>query len=361
MVAAVAVLLLGLIVWSYRGSPPPAGVEDVESLRALWFHLQLATVAVAGLILMLGVKGWRLGALLAALAAELLVLHGPANPSLPQSDFYPTTPAIAFLQEHASGSRIAGIEDHLLPNVASIYGLADLRISNPLKPRLYVAAVAPVSTSPWTTEHALAFEEHPIYQLLGVRWIVTPPHYRTVHGLRQVFHDSTVRIFERKRALPLLFLPESAEDPGAVPWADWIAGNPRFDVRAVVLPAPGQPAAWSASRPEESTLEILAQQPARFSVRALLAEDRLLASSVYQDQGWHLLLDGRPHALLLANGPFLAAWLPSGEHRVEALYRASGLIPGLTMAALALTGMAAWLGEPGRVEPPAHHPDPPLP
>ncbi|HEX3552340.1 MAG TPA: YfhO family protein [Thermoanaerobaculia bacterium] len=365
-VAAVAVLLLGLIAWSYHGSPPPAGVEDVESLRALWLHLQLAVVAVAGVILMLGVKGWRLGALLAALVAELLILHGPSNPSLPRRDFYPRTPAIAFLQEHAAGSRIAGIEDHLLPNVASVYGLADLRISNPLKPRLYVDAVAPVSTSPLATEHALAFEEHPLYQLLGVRWIIAPPQYRAVHGLRQVFHDSTVRIFERKRALPLLFLPESAEVPGAVPWADWIARNPRFDVRAVVLPAPGRPAAWSASRPEESTLEILAQQPARFSVRVLLAEDRLLASSVYQDQGWHLLLDGRLHPTLAANGPFLAAWLPTGEHRVEVLYRAPGLIPGLMLAALALTGVAAWLVKPrllrpGRVEPPTHRPDPPLP
>jgi hypothetical protein len=318
-------------------------VEDVESLRAFWLHLQLATVAVAGMVLMLGVKGWRLGALLAVLAAELLILHGPANPSLPRRDFYPVTPAIAFLREHAAGSRIAGLGEHLLPNAASVYGLADLRVSNPLKPRLYAAAVAPVSVEAMATEQTLAVEEHPIYQLLGVRWIVAPPGLRAIHGLRQELHDSTMRIFERKRTLELLFLPESVEAPGAVPWEDWIARNPRFDVRALVPPVAGRPAAWTASRPEESTLEVLGLQPARLSARALLAEDRLLASSIYQDQGWHLLLDGRPHPTLVANGPFLAAWLPAGEHRVEAIYRAPGLIPGLMLAALALTGVAAWL------------------
>ncbi|HEV7503648.1 MAG TPA: YfhO family protein [Thermoanaerobaculia bacterium] len=342
-VAACAVLLLGLVVWGYRGSPPPAGAEDIESLRAFWFGMQLATVAVAGIAMMSRVKVWRLGALLVLVAAELLVVHGPANPALPRRDFYPVTPAVAFLQEHAAGSRIAGLEVQLLPNSASVYGLPDFRISNPLKPKLYVNVVAPASLSPWTTEHTLAFEEHPIYQLLGVRWIVAPSRYRAIHGLKQVFHDSTARIFERKRAVPILFLPESAEVPGTVPWTDWIAKNPRFDVRAVVLPVPGRPAAWSASRPDDSTLEILAQQPARFSVRAMLAENRLLATSIYQDQGWHLLMDGWPHFTLVANGPFLAAWLPAGRHRLEAIYRAPGLIPGLMLAALALVGMTAWL------------------
>ncbi|MFY9826881.1 MAG: hypothetical protein WAM82_36340, partial [Thermoanaerobaculia bacterium] len=143
-VAAVAVLLLGLIAWGYRGSPPPPGMGDLESLRVLWLGLQLAAVAVAGIILMSRVKAWRLGALLVLVAAELLALHGPANPVLPRRDFYPVTPALAFLQEHAGdGSRIAGIEEQLLPNAASVYGLADLRISNPLKPKLYVAILAP--------------------------------------------------------------------------------------------------------------------------------------------------------------------------------------------------------------------------
>ncbi|HEX4961070.1 MAG TPA: YfhO family protein [Thermoanaerobaculia bacterium] len=359
MVAAAAVLLLGLIAWGYHVSPPPATVENVESLRAFWLRLQLSAVALAAIVLMLRMKGWHLGALIAVLAGELLILHGPANPMLPRRDFYPVTPAVAFLQEHAAGERITGLVDQLLPNAASVYGLADVRISNPLKPRIYVEAVAPLSASPWATEHVLTVREHLLYQLLGVRWIVTPPQFRAVHGLRQVFHDSTARIFERKRTLPLLFLPESAEAAGGMRWTDWIASNPDFGARALVPSLPGRSAAWSAARPEESVFEILRQSPARFSARALLAEDRLLASSIYQDGGWALLLDGRPRPTLTTNGPFLAAWLPAGEHRVEAIYRAPGLIVGVILAALALAGMAGWVVRPPKLLTPSPLPAPP--
>jgi hypothetical protein len=346
-VAGASLLLLDLIAWGYLGSPPPAGNEGIASLRAFWLGLQLATVALAAAALLWKRAGMN-AFLLVLASAELIAIHRPANPSLPRSGFYPTTPSIAFLQEHAAGSRIAGLADRLLPNSASVYGLADIRVSNPFKPALYAAAVAPVSASATTTEQILMKPEHPLYQLLGVRWIVAPPRFKGYPGVRAVFRDSTARIFEREKVLPLLFLPESTEGPGAVPWASWIAANPDFAARALVDPAPGRPEAWTASRPGESAVEILALQPARLSSRALLAEDRLLASSVYQDGGWHLLLDGRPVPTVRANGPFLAAWLPAGEHRVEAIYRAPGLMPGLALAALAWTALIGWLARPAR-------------
>jgi hypothetical protein len=310
-------------------------------------------VAATGIILMMrGGSERRARALpillLVLVAAELLVIHGPANPSLPRDTFFPTTPAIAFIQQQADGARMVGLVDQLLPNGAGVYGLADIRVSNPLKPQAYVTAVGPVSVSSLTTEHIISVVEHPIFQLLGVRWVLSPPGFKRIHGLRLAFHDPAARVFERRRSLPLLFLPESAEIPGAMPWTEWIAKNPDFAARALVSPVRGRPAAWTASRPQDSTLQILVQQPARFAARALLAEDRLLATSVYQDGGWHLLLDGEPHPTFAANGPFLAAWLPAGEHRMEMIYRAPGLIPGLMLAALALTALAGWLLGPVR-------------
>jgi hypothetical protein len=245
----------------------------------------------------------------------------------------------------------------MLPNANLVYGLADIRISNPLKPFPYVQAVSPVSTSIRLTEHILRVPEHPIYQLLGVRYVVTPPRMQSVPGLRQVFHDPTGRIFEREKVLSRLFLPESAEGAGAKPWPAWLATNPDFSARALVSTS----TAWTAARPGDSTLEVLAVKPARVIARARLVEERLLASSVYQDGngqdgGWRLLLDGRPHALQTANGPFAAAWLPAGEHRVELIYRAPGLASGLVLAAIALAGLAAWMLQP--IATPRSLPDP---
>jgi hypothetical protein len=367
-------ILLGAITWGYLLS---VDVKALASLRWFWMGVQLAAVAGAAGLMAFGgppprpspasgrggknespsspgeggqermgeegrggegLNAWQTTALCALVAIELLVIHRPANPSLPRSAYYPTTPLVRFLQENAGSSRIAGLANRMLPNANLVYGLADLRISDPLKPFAYVQAVGPVSASIRSTEHVLMKTDHPIYQLLGVRWVVAPPRMSSIPGLRAAFRDPTGRVFERERVLPRLFLPESAESAGGKPWFSWLAANPDFATRALLASTPG----WTAAQPGGSALEILAAGSVRLEARARLAEQRLLASSVYQDGGWRLLLDGRPHPVLTANGPFVAAWLPAGEHRMDLVYRAPGLIAGLGLAALAMAGLAAW-------------------
>src|SRR4051794_22653779 len=304
---------------------------------------------------------WRAAILCALVAAELLVFHQPANPSLPRSAYYPVTPLIRFLQENADGTRIAGLETRILPNAAAVYGLADVRISDPLKPFAYAQAVGPVSAAVRSTEHVLMIPEHPLYQLLGVRWVVAPPRMNSIPGLRRAFHDPTGRIFEREKVLPRLFLPASTETAGAEGWPAWLAANPDFAARALVPPSAGRPAVWTAARPEDSMVQILAMEPARLVAQARLAEERLLASSVYQDGRWRLLLDGRPFPLGTADGPFLAAWLPAGEHRVEMVYRAPGFLTGLALGAVALASLTLRLLGPGPSSPRPSSPCPPPP
>ncbi|HEY3571601.1 MAG TPA: YfhO family protein [Thermoanaerobaculia bacterium] len=349
-VLVTAAVLLGLIAWGYLLS---VDVKELAALRWFWMGTQLAVVAGAGLVLYLGCRRASTLALCALVAVELLLFHRPANPSLPRSAYYPVTPLIRFLQENADGTRIAGLDNRLLPNALAVYGLADVRISNPLKPFAYAQALGPVSAAVRSTEHILTVPEHPLYQLFGARWVVAPPRMRSIPGLRQVFHDPTGRIFERDRVLPRFFLPASTETAGDQGWPAWLAANPDFAVRALVPPSPGRPAVWTAARPQDSTLQILSMQPARLVARARLAEERLLASSVYQDGGWRLLLDGRPFPLGTADGPFLAAWLPAGEHRVELVYRAPGFLAGLVLGAVAMAGMVGWfVGPTARRSPP---------
>jgi hypothetical protein len=347
-------ILLGAIAWAYWwGDRLPVDVQALRALRWLWLGLQLAVVAGTAGLMAFGATSGRRGnfaslALCALVAIELIVIHRPANPSLPRSAYYPVTPLVRFLQDNAGGTRVAGLANRILANALTVYGLADVRISNPLKPFPYVQAIGPASASIRSTEHILTRPEHPIYQLFGVRWLVAPPRMQPVPGLRQAFHDPTGRIFEREKVLARLFLPESAEAEGATPWPAWLAANPDFAARALIPPSAIRPALWKAARPQDSTIEILALRSARIIARARLAEARLLASSVYQDGqaqegGWRLLLDGHPHAVQTADGPFVAAWLPAGEHRVELIYRAPGFLEGLGLAAVALAGMVAWL------------------
>jgi hypothetical protein len=76
--------------------------------------------------------------------------------------------------------------------------------------------------------------------------------------------------------------------------------------------------------------------------RGRLAEPRLLASSVYQDGHWLLLVNGIRHETVIADGPLVAAWLPAGRQRIDLLYRPRIFILGCVLAALALAAAAAW-------------------
>ncbi|HEY9422176.1 MAG TPA: YfhO family protein, partial [Thermoanaerobaculia bacterium] len=229
-VTACGALLLGLISWGYLSSPE---VDDLLGLRRFWMGLGIATVALTAVIFALKKQaGERLSWALATLVAlELIVLHRPANPSMPREEFYPTTPVIGYLQQNAGSYRVAGLADRLLPNSSALYGLADIRISNPFKPGMYVQALGPVSASSNTTEHILIKPEHPLYQLLGVRYLIGRLRYQAAKGQKSVFKDLGSRVFEREKVLERLFLPESAVAPEDQPWPEWLASNRDFAAR----------------------------------------------------------------------------------------------------------------------------------
>lgn len=338
-VIPLALLLTGVIAWGYLAHPGP----ELSNLRYGTLALQLGVLAVAAFLL--ARRRSSLAALLGVAAIELLILHGPANPTAPAALFYPRTPSIAFLEERTdSWHRIAGFGPALRPNFASVYGLADPRSSNPIKPAPYVEAIRRINRFPGRPTDGFTNPGDPLYGLLGVRFVMTAPRVRLPRPLRLVDRRPGAWIYRRPGALPRLFLPASAA-PCGEDWGSCTATIRDFAEAAAVRP-PGD--AWSAKDPRGSSLSLGELQPARMGARAFLAEPRLLAGSVYQDGGWKLLINGKPQPTILANGPFVAAWLPAGESAVDLLYRPPGFFLGMLLAALGLAaGAVSWVPPPG--------------
>ena len=87
--------------------------------------------------------------------------------------------------------------------------------------------------------------------------------------------------------------------------------------------------------------------PAEIRARAHLSAPRLLATSVLQDGGWKLLVAGRRLPTTLADGPFVAAWLPPGDAHLALLYRPRAFVLGILVAAAVLAAAAAlWVPPP---------------
>jgi hypothetical protein len=315
-----------------------------------WLAVQLGALVAAAVLLLVALiprhRRWLPWALCGVIAAELLVVHGPTVPLAPRRLAYPVTPPVRFLLDHLrdGDARMVGVGQAFLANFPTVYGLTDARIDNPSLPDGYTHVtwmlrrqfLAPVFSRP----------SHPVYDLLGVRYVIVRSGVKL--PLPMVFRHPAGWIFERPRALPRLFLPAAVEIHQGGPWAPWLDRNRDFAARALVQWSPERGAGWRSRAPGSSAVILESLQPEHLRARALLTERRLLASSIYQDGHWVLLVDGERTPMIVANGPFIAAWLPPGDWRLDLVYRPPAFVAGCLLAALALAAAAAWWVPPPR-------------
>ena len=344
----IGVALAALIAWAYLAHPGPDPAV-LAGLRYGSLALQLVSLGVAVLLLAGRFSSWRAWGLATVVAAELLFFHAPANPPVTADLYYPETPPITFLQKRLDPwHRMAGLGPALRPNFASVYGFADPRSSNPTKPTAYLEAIQRISAFRIRATDGFTAPADPLYGLLGVHFLMTPPREWLSAPYRLVSRRGGTWIHQNRQALPLLFLPASATACPGPGWSACTAGVRDFGEQAVLreLPHPR----WATADPPASSLGLGTIRPAWLRAQAHLAEPRLLASSVYQDGNWKLLIDGKPSPTILANGPFVAAWLSPGapgDAGIDLLYRPGSFVLGLAVAALGLAaGVAFWVPPP---------------
>jgi hypothetical protein len=340
LLAVAALVAGGAVAWGYVAHPNPGNPSYLTELRYGWMAAQLAQIALAAGLVLLALRrptgesrpaaAWLPWSLAAIAGVELLALNQPANPVNPRRLAYPVRPPIRFLMDHVEDTRIVGIGPAFRASLPAVYGLNDLRIDNPSVPDLYVYLTTPLARQ--TLVPSFARPRHPLYDLLGVRYVVTSPQRNLPYP--RVFAHESGWIFERPTALPRLFLPARVQILREPNWFDWVSTNADFSRRALVTPSPGRDRRWRAERPRASTLAVHLPEPEHVRGEAKLAEPRLIASSVFQDGHWRLLVDGAVQPTVLANGPFVAAWVREGEHRIDLLYRPRPFILGCLLSAL---------------------------
>jgi hypothetical protein len=310
----IAALGLGiLLLWGYLVVGDP-GDSRLEVFRLGWLRWQLRFLILAALVLVIAASWRRRGRSLAVVgvaavvAAELLLIHRPANPPMPRRLTLPVTGPVRFLQAEP-GYRMAALGRALPPNLASLYGLTDARIYNPVAPQAYVTATAPITVAWHGEQPELGKPGHPLYPRLGVRYLLAAPDAALPPPLQRVYADPDASVWGVPGAQPRLYLS------GPVG----------------LLQIPRLEDSWITARGRA--------EPAQ-----------RLGSSLYQDGGWRLLLDRRSHPTAMSEGAFLAAPLPAGRWRLDLLYRPRGFLWGCVLAAFGLAaGAAAFVPPPGKL------------
>src|SRR5436305_3101081 len=306
LIAAVA---LGLVIaWGYLAHPDPLDPGRLAVFRLGWLRWQLRFLGLAALLLV-GTASWRrpgrslaVTGVAVAILAELLLLHGPANPPMPRRLALPVNGPLLFLQEklgrgaeRGPGFRMAAFGQDLPPNLASLYGLTDARIYNPMAPQAYVERLAPVVFG-WRGEiPVLAAPGHPFYGRPAVRSFLAPPDVQLPPPLQEVFADADGAVWQQPGARRALFL---------------------------------------AAVPPSGSLSIPCLEDAWITASLDLDQPQRLGSVLYQDGGWRLLVNGVARPTEVDQETFLAAGLPAGESRVDLVYRPKGFLWGWVAAAL---------------------------
>ncbi len=327
-VAALAMALGGLLAWAYLSFPHPENPDLLAVLRIGWLHWQLRFL-LAGALLLFLLPRRRATAYAVAflLATELCLAHGSAYPPMPRLAAWPTPPPLEDLISLARpGDRVLGLGDTLPPNLASLYGLTDLRIYNPMAPASYGRLLAPALENPGADLPRVRDMSAPLWAMLDAEWALTPPGTVLSPPFAFVSEHSSGALYRRTDALPRFFLGrgEGAQAERGRGVARWkITGWPQGNVRPLKASLAFQGPAVGGS------LNLDQEGPLFASIFQHGPRNPLLRTG-----GWRVLLDGGLAETLPGHEPLLAVWLPGRTRRLDFVYRPPGFLLGCWLAAL---------------------------
>jgi hypothetical protein len=320
----------------------------------------------------------RWGLLVAVVAADLLWYGRGYNSSTSRAIYTPTTDLLAalpdaeaqirerkllyppsrqlgFLQAQPKPFRILGGDyPTLLPNLASVYGIEDVRgyqslylarynrLARLIDGKDYTRVASEGGTS-FRVYLTSAYTHRRLLDMLNVEYLVFPPGSKNpplYEPLELVQQNDEGTIYRNPQVLPRAWLVHSAE---VIPDDDQqlvrIARNDfdpaRFAVLPVAPPALGTPSVDDQIGPLE-------YGPNRLQLWARTGSPALLIVSDAYTPDWQVEVDGQPATLYRANYALRGVWLPEGTHEISFNYRPRSFLIGGIVSIVAVLCLVAY-------------------
>jgi hypothetical protein len=318
-------------------------------IQYLWF-LALLTAAAMVTHRWLRSGGSGLGiALLGIQLVSLLPLAATYNPIIDTRLFYPLPPLLRWIQaeEARNPGRVL-----MTINLPMIYGLHGVAGYDGMTPRDIERAIRPdgapinlVGNMP-IVEPAVFFS--PVRDLLGIRYVVTPPTVALqARELSLVYDAPDGRVYRNDAALPRTFVVSRARCGSDATILQLIRER-AVDFRREVLLANCDEARAAEFPAGRSDAVIQHYSSTHILVRATLDQPGYLVLTDTWFPGWSARVDGTDVPLTRADYAFRAVHLPAGQHTVEFRYRPTSLRLGLAMSVVAAVAAAGLAWYPGR-------------
>ncbi len=355
--------LLG--AWRGAIAQLPVGQLDPGSASVAAAGSLVRWVVIAGLALgagFLALRSPRLGpaclVVLVLLAlADVVTIDRGYQPALPKSLADP--PAPAALAAARSTGRLAAPGVDLAPNLAELYGRADVRVEDLPELDRYSRLVEAFGGSVLRAfgdtvlppdralgEAGATGSTRTLLDLLGATQIIDQGGTRPAGpGLRVAFAAPGQRLIDNAKAVPRAF--------GAYAWRPVAGLGPALSAlrgqsaaaltrRPVIERAPGPAPAGPSPPPARALVTASSDTAVTVSVR-LDRPGYVVLDDLYYP-GWSARVDGRPARILAANGAFRAVAAGPGSHVVRFVYRPASVWIGGALTLAGLAGAAGLLG-----------------
>jgi hypothetical protein len=325
-----------------------AAMPGSLALASVGWWLVLATGLMGALALVgrRAIPRWLPAAAIVLLAGfDMLHFAHGYQPMGPARLTPPRTPAIAYLQRHRDGGRIAGVQHAVPPDWSTIYGLRDARGYDAPQPSMRFLELwrtfAPDQPG-WRPFDVPAISPRALRVLgaLGARYLVEAPEAPPA-GLRAAYRggDATILVnpFAMPRAIVAARLAVAGDEHAEIAAVASAGFDPRRDVVVRRDELAGSHAAGVAG----GRVAIERERNARVALRATLPHAGVVVLDDAIAPGWSVTIDGKPARALRADVVVRGVVVPSGRHEIVWSYRVPGLRLG---AALSLIGVLALLG-----------------
>ena len=321
--------------------------------------IELALIALAGILALLWRQGRYLGPVVMVVGASIALYHGaPQLGPRPAFD-WTATPAVAWLQQQAGQQRVASFFSNavLLPNTNAPFGLYNLAhrdIMQSCRYRLFLALASERSvvsgphqpTCSTIPSSELTGVNADLLGLAGVRyvidtrgeadpsagiWTMVPkPDRAGLAALAVAREFPGVRIYELPAVLPRAYFVGAAGARAIAP-ADPVAAlavmqREALDYRHIVLleteslPWPTAGATPVPGEARQGMVAIEQYRHDRLRMRVVASEPGYLVLSNLWYPGWRATVDDTATDILPANYALQAVPVAAGEHRVVLRY-----------------------------------------
>jgi hypothetical protein len=340
VVLTVAAVLMIATAWFWR-MQVSIGVDP----KLLIAGAAAEGIGIAMLLAALGSSSRRVAVALivVAIAGQRLVEDGNIHPTLPRRMFYPSVPLIASVPRDPL-YRFTAIGNMVIPNVATMYGLEDIRGYSAMTFIPYVETMPLWCPTQKRTYHDVSDLSLPFLSFLGVRHAITPRTMEPPPGWRVVADDRTSRLMENGRAIPRVFIPRRIRFTDSNETTnEEMAVATDFAEQAWVLTTDSPPRMIDNGEGELHVRRV----GSRYEIDVRARTGCRIVISEASWPGWHAYIDDRRVEVEQANRAFLSVYVPQGQHHVRIVYLPDAFVLGRTLSivTLVLVGVAIGIRE----------------